>query len=192
VDVSFATRSPVNVTRMVLAVNPVIGPTPDAGIVLASGTRLTNRTLCSSMGACKSSAVLDTSLLCNGVHRLVLRAESYAQAPPERPQFGSGTMSSSLMVPFAVNNAVQSNESGDDSSGDVVGCRMPAAAARRAAAPAAVARAVAAGDSGTVARAAAANRAWRAARRSPQLVVMAASPRVVQELEVAEYHTGGV
>lgn len=171
IPVNFADVTPINITQMVLTVDPLFGAAgPSYGLLLASGSRFTNKTLCPKYGTCQGTVSLDTTQLCNGVHRLVSRSDSFVASPPALANYGAGTFSVSNMATIKVQNPSQpascaavkdmaavANGVGVRSFGSRLGTRSAWAAARRAA---------------------------RAARAAPEMAVMAAQPRIVQELEV--------
>jgi hypothetical protein len=172
VPVAFTLSAPINITHMVMSVDAIAGPVPDPGLLLANGSRWTNKTLCLSYTGCKLALNIDSAKLCNGVHRLALRSDSFVLSPPSLAQYGSGTFSMYNMAPFTVANAV-----------NAAGCRADSTPAGFKTASGV--RAAAAGDRASTA---AALRLRRAYRLAPERAVMQAAPRVMQELEVVSYN----
>lgn len=175
---NFNDSTPINITKMMVAINPVFAATPDQGWLLVNGSRFTNTKLCPGYNSCKGGLSVDTTKLCNGVHRLVTRTDSFVASPPALANYGAGTFSAYQMATILVQNPVESAT-----------CR-PAAPARPAFSSVSVlSAAAAAGDVARVRSAAAALKAWRAYRSAPERVVLQASPREVQELTVVSYHS---
>lgn len=158
IPVTFADVAPINITQTVLAVDPLFSAAgPSYGLLLASGSRFTNKTLCPKYSACQGAVSLDTMQLCNGVHRLVSRSDSFVASPPVLANYGAGTFSASNMATIKVQNPSE---------------------------PASCAALKTMGAFGSLGTRSAARRAARAARAAPEMAVVAAQPRIVQELEV--------
>lgn len=173
---TFADITPINITNLLVAIDPVFAAAPDAGWLLANGSRYTNKTLCPGMNSCKAAVNVNTTKLCNGVHRLVTRTDSFVMSPPVLANYGAGTFSAYHMITFNVQNAREAQ-----------GCR-PAVPAKPAFSTAALSTAAAAGNVAGVRHAAATLKAWRAYRLAPERVVMQAQPRQIQELQVVSYY----